>query len=53
MAGSEDVAQAFFRVVDRFRYPAEFTDRQLVDIRRMKARGEREDAPGQQIPPGR
>ncbi|QIR69607.1 bifunctional [glutamine synthetase] adenylyltransferase/[glutamine synthetase]-adenylyl-L-tyrosine phosphorylase [Kocuria sp. KD4] len=45
MAGSEDVAQAFFRVVDRFRYPAEFTDRQLVDIRRMKARVESERMP--------
>ncbi|GEC99272.1 glutamate-ammonia-ligase adenylyltransferase [Kocuria varians] len=45
MAGSEEVAQAFFRVVDRYRYPAEFTDRQLVDIRRMKARVESERMP--------
>ncbi|MDV5999003.1 [glutamine synthetase] adenylyltransferase / [glutamine synthetase]-adenylyl-L-tyrosine phosphorylase [Kocuria rhizophila] len=45
MAGSEEVAHAFFRVADRHRYPAEFTDRQLVDIRRMKARVENERMP--------
>ena len=51
MAGSEDVARAFFRVVDRHRYPAEFTDRQLVDIRRMKARVESERMPRGADPP--
>lgn len=45
MAGNEDVATALVRVFDRFRYPADFTDRQLIDVRRMKARVESERMP--------
>ncbi|WP_312397009.1 bifunctional [glutamine synthetase] adenylyltransferase/[glutamine synthetase]-adenylyl-L-tyrosine phosphorylase [Kocuria sp.] len=45
MAGNEDVAAALVRVFDRFRYPADFTERQLIDVRRMKARVENERMP--------
>ncbi|MFF0943487.1 bifunctional [glutamine synthetase] adenylyltransferase/[glutamine synthetase]-adenylyl-L-tyrosine phosphorylase [Kocuria sp. CPCC 205300] len=45
MAGSDDLAEAFRRVIDPRRYPAEFTERQLLEIRRMKARVENERMP--------
>lgn len=45
MAGSNTVAGAFAEVIDPHRYPAEFSARQLHDIRRMKARVENERLP--------
>src|SRR5690606_36489401 len=45
VAGSDELADAFRRVVDPRRYPEEFTERQLLEIRRMKARGENERMP--------
>lgn len=45
MAGSNEVAAQFLEVIDPHRYPAEFSDRQLQDIRRMKARVENERLP--------
>lgn len=45
MAGSDAVARHFLEVIDPHRYPAEFSDRQLQDIRRMKARVENERLP--------
>ena len=45
LAGSDELADAFRRVVDPLRYPAEFTERQLLEIRRMKARVENERMP--------
>ena len=45
MAGSDEVARALVRVVDRYRYPEQLTDRQVMDVRRMKARVENERMP--------
>ncbi|NHU84391.1 bifunctional [glutamine synthetase] adenylyltransferase/[glutamine synthetase]-adenylyl-L-tyrosine phosphorylase [Kocuria sp. JC486] len=45
MAGSNAVSEQFLEVIDVHRYPAEFTARQLQDIRRMKARVENERLP--------
>ncbi|WP_309125309.1 bifunctional [glutamine synthetase] adenylyltransferase/[glutamine synthetase]-adenylyl-L-tyrosine phosphorylase [Kocuria sp.] len=45
IAGSDELAEAFRRVVDPYRYPARFTEQQLLDIRRMKARVENERMP--------
>ncbi|GGG63290.1 glutamate-ammonia-ligase adenylyltransferase [Kocuria dechangensis] len=45
LAGSDDLAAAFRRVVDRHRYPEEFPERRLLEIRRMKARVENERLP--------
>ncbi|MFI7579951.1 bifunctional [glutamine synthetase] adenylyltransferase/[glutamine synthetase]-adenylyl-L-tyrosine phosphorylase [Kocuria sp. M1N1S27] len=45
LAGSDDLAESFRRVIDPRRYPAEFTERQLLEVRRMKARVENERMP--------
>ncbi|GEO95960.1 bifunctional [glutamine synthetase] adenylyltransferase/[glutamine synthetase]-adenylyl-L-tyrosine phosphorylase [Kocuria turfanensis] len=45
VAGSDDLAEAFRRVIDPRRYPAEFTEAQLLEVRRMKARVENERLP--------
>ncbi|MFI7483079.1 bifunctional [glutamine synthetase] adenylyltransferase/[glutamine synthetase]-adenylyl-L-tyrosine phosphorylase [Kocuria sp. M1R5S2] len=45
IAGSDEVAEAFLRVVDPRRYPQEFSEQQLLEIRRMKARVENERMP--------
>lgn len=45
MAGSDLLAERFTEVIDRHRYAAEITERQLTEIRRMKARVENERLP--------
>lgn len=45
MAGSNVVAEQFEAIIDPHRYPGEFTDQQLHEIRRMKARVENERLP--------
>lgn len=41
-AGSEELSAAFFEMANPIRYPKEFTDDQLREVRRMKARVEGE-----------
>lgn len=45
MAGDSAIAQEFMGLVDRYRYPQHFTEQQINDIRRMKARVENERLP--------
>lgn len=45
MAGSDLLAERFTELIDPYRYPAELTERQLNEIRRMKARVENERLP--------
>lgn len=45
VAGSDALAEAFRRVIDPHRYPSSFTERQVLEIRRMKARVENERMP--------
>ncbi len=45
VAGSDALAERFAELIDRYRYPSDFTERQLNEIRRMKARVENERLP--------
>lgn len=45
LAGSDDVAQRFLRIIDQHRYPADFPEAKVREIRRMKARVEAERMP--------
>ncbi|OIJ37017.1 bifunctional glutamine-synthetase adenylyltransferase/deadenyltransferase [Rothia kristinae] len=45
LAGSAEVAEAFVRIIDPYRYPAELPQRRIQEIRRMKARVEAERMP--------
>ncbi|WP_443094914.1 bifunctional [glutamine synthetase] adenylyltransferase/[glutamine synthetase]-adenylyl-L-tyrosine phosphorylase [Rothia koreensis] len=45
LAGSAEVADKFIRLIDPYRYPANFSEDQLRQIRRMKARVEAERMP--------
>jgi [glutamine synthetase] adenylyltransferase / [glutamine synthetase]-adenylyl-L-tyrosine phosphorylase len=43
--GSQDLLDDFARLADQFRYPADFSERSVVEIRRIKARVETERLP--------
>lgn len=45
LAGSDQVAERFVRMIDPYRYPAEFPEARVREIRRMKARVEAERMP--------
>ena len=45
LAGSDDVAERFIRIIDPCRYPSEFPEARIREIRRMKARVEAERMP--------
>lgn len=45
LAGSPEVGEAFLRVIEPYRYPADFPESRITEIRRMKARVESERLP--------
>ncbi|MEL0200203.1 MAG: bifunctional [glutamine synthetase] adenylyltransferase/[glutamine synthetase]-adenylyl-L-tyrosine phosphorylase [Aquiluna sp.] len=45
ISGSPELVASFTELIDRFRYPVELTNKQLVEIRRIKARVEAERLP--------
>ena len=45
ISGSPELIASFTELIDRFRYPAELTSKQLLEIRRIKARVETERLP--------
>ncbi len=45
LAGSYEVSAAFVDLINRYRYPSQFSQAQIIEIRRMKARVENERMP--------
>jgi glutamate-ammonia-ligase adenylyltransferase len=45
ISGTDSLQESFTQLIDVFRYPAELTNQQLVEIRRIKARVESERLP--------
>lgn len=45
IAGSYELAAAFVDLINRYRYPSRFEQKQIIEIRRMKARVENERMP--------
>ncbi|WP_302183729.1 bifunctional [glutamine synthetase] adenylyltransferase/[glutamine synthetase]-adenylyl-L-tyrosine phosphorylase [Rothia santali] len=45
LSGSADLAESFVRLIDPYRYPAEFPEHRVREVRRVKARVEAERMP--------
>lgn len=45
IAGSQELGEKFVEMIARYRYPAQFTQEKIMEIRRMKARVENERMP--------
>lgn len=45
LTGSESLKESFYSMIDRYRYPEQLSEKQLTEIRRIKARVESERLP--------